>query len=148
MANTRMYQGPPVYKLWRSFEYEHAFIGLDPAEGSVSREWWHGGNSVLLLLREKDAGNAVYVYIGSEIFSFTPTDKIETYVSVMGNSAVPYPWARGEVNTYLMLENTFVPNTSITTSDPYDSFYAEKADPLTGPDSHGLCGKKSLKERL
>ncbi len=89
------------------------FIGNPtPAATSGARDaqqaahvWWYGGNSVLL-----DLGGRRYLYIGFIIFSFTALDDIHTYVSTMGNSAVPYPYGIGTKNTYCMIEQTYIPN--------------------------------------
>lgn len=51
-----------------------------------------------------------YVFIGWEIFAFKTPDEITRYVSLMGNSAVPYPYAVGARNTYLFLERTYLTN--------------------------------------
>lgn len=120
-----------LYQPWRSFGYERVFIGLDPEERRSPAAWWHGGNSVLLQLRGPGQdGMSVYVFIGEEVYSFIPKDPILRYVSTMGNSTVPYPYALGEENTYLMIENTFVPNELLIPlaskygPDPYAIFYS------------------------
>jgi len=63
------------------------------------------GNSVLLQVKDK------YVYIGSEIYEFKPSDEIIEYYSPVGNNDVPYPVAIGKENVYFMLESdkTYVP---------------------------------------
>lgn len=70
-----------LYTHWRSFEYERALIGKDPDEKNLKKTWWHGGNAVLLRLRQ------AYVFIGWEIYAFSPPDEILQFVSRMGNSA-------------------------------------------------------------
>jgi hypothetical protein len=62
------------------------------------------GNSILLHVGEK------YVYIGSEIYEFSPmkNDTIEKYYSDIGNSDVPYPYAVGKTHVYMMLDKVAV----------------------------------------
>ena len=144
--------------------YERAFVGLCPSEKKGApkaswperlllgvgkrREWWHGGNSVLLHLGSTAAGHT-YAFIGEEIFRFrTPTDDpVVGYVSYMGNSAVPYPWATGARNTYLMGEHLHMPNALLECGDrltpperdPYQVFYGINL---------ATCEKKDKKDRL
>lgn len=147
-----------TYKLWRSFEYDKARIGLDPNEktkgfwGSDEGVWWHGGHCVLLRLPMKGEGKGrpVYIFIGPEIYSFVPPDDIHSFVSVMGNSASPYTFAVGTSNTYLLSENTLIPNSmlrrageraKIDIQDPYEIYY--KLDlttclPWTSMRSHNI----------
>lgn len=105
-----------LYTLWRTVPYQRAWIGLDPAErkprgGLLAKllrtrpPWWHGGNSV-------------------------PQDEVADFVSVMGNNAVPYPYAVGARRTYLLTENTWIENDQRDDEDPYDQFY--KRDLTTG----------------
>lgn len=61
------------------------------------------GNSILI---ELDPNTHEYVYIGESIYSFKAYSKIINYVSPVGNSLVPYPYAVDEDNNYyLMTEN-------------------------------------------
>lgn len=165
------------YMLWRSFDYAHAFVGMDPDEktktgGFWGKVWWHGGNSLLLQLTQHQtirvAEQSVYVYIGRLIYSFVPPDIIMSYVSPMGNSAVPYPYAVGQINTYLMNEDTYVPNSLLHAfdhppeHDPYTVYYetdvetglpwtsmrqSNKKLKLWGA-THKLRGRKVLHKRL
>jgi hypothetical protein len=72
------------------------YDGLKPKEAE--------GNTVLLEVGEK------YVYIGSEIYQFSPIkgDSIEKYYSDVGNSDVPYPYAIGKTHVYIMLDKVAV----------------------------------------
>ena len=56
------------------------------------------GNSILLKLSKNK-----YVYIGSVIYSFTSYNEITTFISPVGNSDVPYPYAIDEKNNYYLL---------------------------------------------
>lgn len=137
---------------WRSIAYRNVHIGLDPAErreevakasqarqpgfferlfgrGTLKKEWWHGGNSLLL-----ETGPKSFVYIGSEIYAFRTPDDIVDYVSTMGGSAVPYPYAVGAKNVYLLTQMTYITHEHLNflrekanrdddVADPYDLFY-------------------------
>jgi hypothetical protein len=72
------------------------YDGLKPKEAE--------GNSILLEVGAK------YVYIGSEIYQFSPVkgDSIEKYYSNIGNSDVPYPYAIGKTHIYIMLDKVAV----------------------------------------
>ncbi len=119
---------------WRDFRYIRAFVGLDPSEdrrrwswsmlGRMLGEpaWWHGGNTLLLEL----APLRYLCVCNNGVFEFStpPGDEIVRYVSVMGSSAVPYPYAVGKKNTYLMGEDVFLPNDiAAQRGNPYDVFY-------------------------
>jgi len=102
------------------------------------------GNSILLQLQHHNnldthklfegnciaSGHNIYVYIGSEIFSFQTNCKIISYVSPVGNNDVPYPYAIDENdNVYLIIENVVIKNNSIVKQqmcnydNPYDYYY-------------------------
>ncbi len=56
-------------------------------------------SSVLFRMKAKE-----YVYVGEEVTKFSTKDEIREYHSVVGNNAVPYPFAVGDSNTYFMTE--------------------------------------------
>jgi hypothetical protein len=69
-----------------------------------------------------------YVYICDEISSFTAYAPIVKYVSDMGNSNVPYPYAIDEKgNVYLMLEDTVI----IGLPELHESYDELYEDPYT-----------------
>lgn len=120
------------YKPWKSFDYKQVWVGLDPTETQkksiwksiFGTGWWHGGNSVLLQVAENR-----YISIGWDVYEFTThvDDDIMDYVSVMGNSAVPYPYAVGKINTYLTMEKVSIPNHMVPNGmDPYNIFYEDR----------------------
>ena len=120
-----------LYRPFKTFEYERAFVGFDPQEKkSWTRSWWHGGNSVLLRL---SSTKNKYVFIGESIYEFATAaaDEIVSFVSVMGNSAVPYPYAVSSRMTYLMIDRTYIENETLQRcsratgddKDPYERFY-------------------------
>ena len=74
--------------------YKKLFVGEDPYKFSVVWEPWMRGNSILLHL-----GGLKYVFIGHNIMSFEidkDDEEIVKYISSMGNSGVPYPYAIGK----------------------------------------------------
>jgi hypothetical protein len=128
--------GPASYAEWGTVPYTRARIGLCPTEQSQSpsggaRAWWHGGNS--LLLHTSDGAPGPLVYIGTSIRSFAPrpNDTIVAFVSPMGNSAVPYPYAIGRTHTYLVEEAACIDNATLVrvmasaprALDPYEVLY-------------------------
>lgn len=105
-----------------TFHPQRVFIGKSPKtrmtefSGAYGPEW--DGNSILLLLKDK-----TYVYIGAEIYEFKAMSPITKFVSPVGNSAVPYPYAVDEQdNYYLMIEDVIMLNRQRMT-DPYDVYY-------------------------
>lgn len=94
-------------------KYKRVFVGKCPVHGSK-----FDGNSILVNVAGKS-----YIYIGSSIYSFTTKDNIVGYKSPIIGSDVAYPYAYGEVNTYLLLKNTYIPNNILTQKDPYDQYY-------------------------
>jgi hypothetical protein len=110
-----------------SIPYLKVFIGdNDLKNKNYAPKDRHPGNSILI----KTSPNK-YIYVGSEIYSFTTDDKIIAYYSPLGNSQVPYPYALGEKYAYFMLDKMAVPIEQIDTKkDGYSQFY-EKGDQLT-----------------
>ena len=67
-----------------------------------------------------------YIYIGMEIYSFKAKSEIIEYVSPVGNSDVPYPYAVDkDGRIYLMIENVILERgyDSKNYEDPYDFYY-------------------------
>lgn len=113
------------YTFFKSFPFTDIWIGYDPAvekhDGTrITKDacWWCGGNTVLL-----NMGRKSYMYIGGCIYTFKTQEEIESYVSEMGNNAVPYPYATSKTKTYLMLECVEINNRFI---NPYGVYYASK----------------------
>lgn len=116
--------GMLVYVLQMEIPHEGYFDGQDTS--SLGEH----GNSVLV----KEEGGS-YVYIGSEIYRFSPGERIVDYYSPMGNNGVPYPVAYGEENVYFMLEQQYVPKASLKTKATranaeaiYGEFYESFSD--------------------
>ena len=101
-----------VFKFFKSIlNYEKVFIGKDKAYG-------YTGNSILVKLQ-----NNVYMYIGSNIYTFKTDEEIIKYESTVGNSDVPYPIAFSKNNVYLMVEYVFFPKELTNCQDEYGVFY-------------------------
>ena len=76
---------------------------------------WHRprDSSALFRLPRKDH----YMFVGDRIIVFkTRGDPIVDFRSPIGNSDVPYPYAVGTENTYLLVENTYVKTPSSSSS--------------------------------
>lgn len=84
-----------------------------------------------------DTGNSIlvnttgdnYEYIGEAVKRFRLIDgnPIKTYLSPVGNSAVPYPFGLSSTYAYLMVENKVVPQRYLKTEkDPYYVLYQNK----------------------
>ena len=105
------------------------FVGISPLNSMTNFRGGFGkkfdGNSMLFHLDDDN-----YVYIGKEIYEFKSFGEIITYISPVGNSDVPYPYAIDvHDNYYLMIEDVVIMRTSKTASqmvgytDPYDYYY-------------------------
>ena len=86
------------------------FIGKSPKNAMTTYSGGHGkkfdGNTILLNIKDKK-----YVFIGLNIFSFIAEYDIIKYVSPVGNSGVPYPYAVDKNNNfYLMIEDVMIKN--------------------------------------
>jgi len=67
-----------------------------------------------------------YIYIGQCIYSFETKnkEKIIKFVSPIGNNDVPYHYAIGENNTYLLLEKIYIVNSLLDLNDDiYQQYY-------------------------
>ena len=80
------------------FSYLEIFIGKDTHNKN------YNGNSIIIKV-----GLERYIYIGCNMYEFMTDDPIVDYISEIGNSDVPYPYAIGEKNIFLMLECVFFP---------------------------------------
>lgn len=112
-----------------SFKTKEIFIGKSP-KNELTKDSGYGkkfdGNTILAKLKHHE-----YVYIGSEVFSFNTDHPIKSYVSLIGNNDVPYPYATdSEGNIYLLIEDVILLNTETTKEglkqedNPYYYYYA------------------------
>jgi len=97
------------------YEYQKIFIGSDG---------YFRGNSIIFKTGDR------WIYVGKNIYSFRPKAEIIEYVSTVGNSCVPYPFAIDvEGRYYMMIEDTIIENLEKNKShvrqrgDVYHYFY-------------------------
>ena len=103
VENENDYGKPHIYtKLIVSYEAEKIFIGESPLNEMTEFSLGYGpnfdGNSILVYLNDNK-----YVFIGSKIYSFKTTNPIVKFVSPVGNSDVPYPYAIDTEENYYFL---------------------------------------------
>jgi hypothetical protein len=112
--------------------YARAFVGKSPRNKMTEFSGGHGpkfdGNSMLFELG-KDGAHQRYMFIGERVETFTVPDPIVTFVSPVGNSSVPYPFAVYRVGrVYLFIVcvvMTATTGASFSTEvlrDPYDLY--------------------------
>lgn len=106
-------------------QYLRIFPGIDPDEPDFL------GNSILLEISYK----TYYCIESTGSFLFKTQDTIEEYYSPVGNSDVPYPFALGNENVYLIIEDAYTSRDhfkerkpkssggSDMTQDPYATYY-------------------------
>ena len=114
------------------------FIGENTGKWADKHESAFPGNSILVHV-SKDT----YIYIGETIYKFSTSDKIKEYISVIGNSDVPYPFAIGQTNTYIMNDKVYIPNTKRNDKNPYQQYYEDNTIGITFKTSP--VGKKPFK---
>lgn len=126
-----------------TFSYEKIFIGKSPLIAMTKDSGASGkkfdGNTLLFEL-----SNGKYIYIGSEIYTFSSICKIAKFISPVGNSDVPYPYAIDkENNKYLFIEYKILPDTIAVRKykNPYDYYYEENKGKKL---SHTILVKKQL----
>jgi hypothetical protein len=98
--------------------YVKAFVGKDPTMKGASFD----GNSMLF-----DLGKNKYLFVGDKVCTMRPVSPIKEFVSPIGNSDVPYPYAVDDAGrSYLMNEGVVVPHADLAGQDPYSAFFAQK----------------------
>jgi len=107
-----------------SFIPKQIFVGHSPLIRVTEFSGGHGpdflGNSILLYLGSIGSAGSKkykYVFIGHVISIFETDEPIINYVSPVGNSDVPYPYAETENKIYLMIENVFVFKEDLNTEE-------------------------------
>jgi hypothetical protein len=86
-------------KLVAKYKNLKTFVGKDPNYGKYSI-----GNSILTKI-----GKNRYVFIGESVYEFSTSDEIVDYMSLLGNSNVPWPVAYGKINVYFFMARNYVP---------------------------------------
>lgn len=101
------------------------FIGHSPLNRMTAYSGGYGakrdGNAVLLRIARTSLR---YLFVGDIVFTFVAKHPITRFVSPVGNSSVPYPYAVDEPRNeyYLFGSNVICCNLSPTTTDPaYDN---------------------------
>ena len=80
-------------------KYQEIYFGKVPSKIlNDSIYSYKKGNTILFLIKPNK-----YIFIGDDIISFRTKDKILKFISPIGNSDVPYPYAIGEKYTYLLV---------------------------------------------
>jgi hypothetical protein len=122
-------------------KYKRMFVGDNLLKDKrAAKKGMYPGNSLLFELAKGS-----YLYVGSEIFSFQTKNKedVQTYMSPVGNSAVPYPYAVGTEHTYFMLEHVTVPNSLIDMKkDGYQQLYFELGEEVQEPFRYRVLQKR------
>lgn len=123
--NLEFEENEKVYSiLIATYNPQKVFVGKSPLTKMTHFSDGHSskfdGNSMLLYL-----GNLEYIHIGNMIYSFTANYEIIKYVSEVGNSCVPYPYAVDKYSyIYLMIEDVVIyAKESQTMIDPYRWYY-------------------------
>lgn len=89
----------------------------------------YDGNTVLIWLNPSARSAPYnYVYVQRDISKFSTQDPIIGYYSLVGHSNVPYPFAVGTKNVYLMLENKYIEKGYIEGDTPYGIYYNASRD--------------------
>ena len=126
-TDTNLYSKKSIkYEKKNFFKYKNIFIGKSPKNKTTINSGGYGakftGNSILLQLTQNK-----YVFIGHIIFSFTSKSEIKKFVSPVGNSDVPYPYAIDiDGRYYLMIEDVIIDkiaNIKKYDNDPYEFYY-------------------------
>lgn len=107
------YTGPYDKEIIKPSKYMRVFVGRCPEYGKK-----FDGNTILVQISDKN-----YIYIGETIYQVRIDDEILGYKSPVVGSDVPYAYAYGTKNTYLFLEDTYIPNELLTRKDPYEQYY-------------------------
>ena len=123
---TLYYEKSIKYEKKNFFKCKNIFIGKSLKNKTTISSGGYGakftGNSILLQITKNK-----YVFIGHKIFSFTSQSEIKKFVSPVGNSDVPYPFAIDvDGRYYLMIENVIIDkitNIKKYDNDPYEFYY-------------------------
>ena len=101
---------------------EKIFIGKSPLNAMTKKCNTYSkkfdGNSILLNIKDN-----IYVFIGWDIYQFKSLSKINTFVSPVGPSAVPYPYAIDNKKRYYLMLDDIIINNKPKNKDIYDYYY-------------------------
>ena len=113
-------------------QVQKVFVGISPATEEHNNTY--PGNTILL-----EASDYTYIYIGEKIFTFMSYNPIVKYVSPMGNSLVPYPYAIDDKCwVYLMVFTVVITRMpeNLQLSDPYDYYLNAGLEMICSAGSH------------
>jgi hypothetical protein len=108
-----VFTGPYDKEVIKPSKYLRVFVGRCPEYGKT-----FDGNTILVQVSDKN-----YIYIGETIYQVPIDEEIIGYKSPIIGSDVAYAYAYGTKNTYLFLEDTYIPNELLTRKDPYEQYY-------------------------
>ncbi len=123
------YENVRYYQRVFGFDVMRVMLGTDPDnlyknKPENVKKWL--GNSILA-----EISRGKYLYIGDSVFTFNTGPDAKTpitkYISPVGNSDVPYPYAVDDRFVYLMIENVKIPVSALDMTqkpfDPYTQYY-------------------------
>lgn len=99
--------------------YIRVWAGIDKDGGKKFE-----GNTCLFELVSNTKSAHKYMYVGERIYTFTTKVPITGYASPVFGSDVAYAYAVAADKTYLLLEDTWLPDEMVVGKDPYDILYA------------------------
>lgn len=130
--------GPAALPLLKGLAYERVWLGCSPLNETTAFSGGHGpafdGNALLFLL-PTESGALVprrYLFVGYRLYAFDwPADEpVERFVSSVGNSCVPYPYAVTPRYALFFLDATALPRAVLgeeasarPTADLYEQYY-------------------------
>ncbi len=123
-----LYTSPPYQRLWTS-----KGTWLVPPRRKTGAAMPRAPKHTTVLLQ---TGRLTFVHIdGHSIVQFKTSEPIIDYDAPMGNSFLPYAFARTESRVYLLLESKSIPWPPVNakpnaSEDPYDVYYANKTESL------------------
>jgi hypothetical protein len=119
-----------------TYVYINKFIGESPKTLLTEFSGGYGekflGNSILI-----QTSNNEYMYIGEQIYSFNTDSPIIKYVSEVGNSDVPYPYAIDQSGKYyLMISNIILTRVPENIENIYNFYYNESGSGKEGSEKN------------
>lgn len=133
-----VYYGEHFDTLLFEKQAQKVFVGKSPNYSSD-----YDGNSILIEIE-----NYSYIYIGDKIITFMSYNPIVNYISPIGNSMVPYPYAiddKGWVYLFvcLVVITSFSSN-YISESDPYEYYWKNGIGLISSGQNHRSLAIKNF----
>jgi hypothetical protein len=120
-------------------KFKRVFVGRNMPSQSYYKQPFTG-NSILIEIK-----HLTYIYIGESIKQFRTPEPIIKYVSNMGNSSVPYPYALSDDFAYIMLDNVYM-RRDFGNIDPYVVHYDHKKQ-YQDEKKYKMMGVKVIQKR-